>query len=363
MPPAPTGVAGYSAALIRALHRHAPEIAAKLRLNPRDACDLDFYHAGNNHLHREIYRRALHQPGIVVLHDAVLHHFFLGIGGSAQYVDEFVYNYGEWLRGEAERLWRRRSQSAQDPAYFRWAMLRRLGDRSKLVLVHNAAAETLVRQHAPMAQVRVIPHLFEAPAPVEDWEWLRLRSEHGLNGAVLVGVLGYLRESKRVIPLIDAVARLRRSGLDLRLLVAGRWASDELARAAADRLRQPWVLRLPYLSERSFWLWAHALDVCVNLRYPAAGETSGIAIRLMGIGRPVVMTAGEETAALPAGCCIRIDGGLAEADMLEAALLWLARNPVAARQIGEAARRWIAQEHSPARVVRKLRDLIPAALS
>jgi hypothetical protein len=35
------------------------------------------------------------------------------------------------------------------------------------------------------------------------------------------------------------------------------------------------------------------VDACINLRYPAAGETSGIAIRLMGIGKPVLLTDGE----------------------------------------------------------------------
>ena len=49
--------------------------------------DIALYHLGNNQLHRKIYRRALAKPGVVVLHDAVLHHFFLGSLDRAEYVE------------------------------------------------------------------------------------------------------------------------------------------------------------------------------------------------------------------------------------------------------------------------------------
>jgi len=72
LPPARTGVADYAAALLSALRRRGT-----VEVNPRRA-DVWLYHLGNNQLHRDIYRRALARPGIVVLHDAVLQHFFLG---------------------------------------------------------------------------------------------------------------------------------------------------------------------------------------------------------------------------------------------------------------------------------------------
>ena len=92
LPPAPTGVADYSAALLAALKKQGV-----VEVGAADA-DIALYHIGNNHLHREIYRRALAHPGVVVLHDAVLKHFFLGMLDQAAYVEEFVYNYGEWTR-------------------------------------------------------------------------------------------------------------------------------------------------------------------------------------------------------------------------------------------------------------------------
>src|SRR4029077_11842764 len=72
LPPARTGVADYSATLLGALRQRGT-----VNVNASRA-DVFLYHLGNNQLHREIYRRALARPGVVVLHDAVLQHFFLG---------------------------------------------------------------------------------------------------------------------------------------------------------------------------------------------------------------------------------------------------------------------------------------------
>ena len=88
LPPARTGVADYAGALLAELRRHGRVEVAPAR------SDAALYHLGNNGLHAEVYRRAMERPGVVVLHDAVLNHFYLGQLNEAQYVDEFVYNYG-----------------------------------------------------------------------------------------------------------------------------------------------------------------------------------------------------------------------------------------------------------------------------
>ena len=55
-----------------------------------------------------------------------------------------------------------------------------------------------------------------------------------------------------------------------------------------------------------------AVDCCLNLRYPGAGETSGVAIRLMGLGKPVIVTDNVENSAFPYGAVLRVSAGVAE---------------------------------------------------
>ncbi len=205
LPPARTGVADYSAALLRAMRENAPQ---GWRIEANRGGDLNLYHLGNNGLHRSIYARALAEPGIIVLHDAVLQHFLLGALAESEYVAEFAYNYGTWHTDLARRLWAGRAKSAAEAIYFEYPLLRRAVECARLVIVHNRRAGDLARRHGAAA-VRVIPHLFEGAPAAPAYQIVRLRERLGVGGAdPLFGVFGHLRESKRVAAVLRAFARV-----------------------------------------------------------------------------------------------------------------------------------------------------------
>jgi len=317
LPPAKSGVADYAADLL-------PLLPARVN----QPGDVNLYHVGNNQLHRQIYGRALREPGVVVLHDAVLHHFFLGSMGEGEYVDEFVYNYGEWARELGRELWRGRSGSATDPRYFRYGMLRRLVERSRAVIVHNAEAARRVGEKA-----RLIPHYFKTPVLPEGWEVERWRAERGLRpSTTLFGVMGYLRESKRVMAVVRTFRKLRAERGDVALVLAGEIGSTDLARA----LDWEGVIRVGHMTEREFWLVGTAVDVVVNLRYPASGETSGIGLRMMGIGKPVLTSDGEG---------LEVPAGLGEEEMLRETMRECAEHPERVREYGLGVGERVRREH------------------
>jgi glycosyltransferase involved in cell wall biosynthesis len=355
LPPAPSGVADYSAALLEAMR--------KLGRVETDAtrADVWLYHLGNNPLHGPMYEAALARPGVVVLHDAVLHHFLLGRLDRDAYIEEFIYNYGEWTRDLARTLWDGRRRSALDARYFERALVRRVAECSRAVIVHNPGAAAIVASHAPAAKVVEIPHLFAPPRLPRRGEVERWRAAQGIApGAFLFGVFGHLRESKRLPSILKAFACVRQEAPKAALLVAGDFVSSDLERALSDDLRAPGVLRLPYLGEREFWLAASAVDACVNLRHPAAGETSGIAIRLMGIGKPVILQDSAETSRLPSDSCLKLETGVAEAGMLSDYMMWLAVSRQPARQIGERAAAHILRHHSAAEAARRYWEVLCA---
>jgi glycosyltransferase involved in cell wall biosynthesis len=340
-------VADYSRALAEALRPHA-----EVRLNPEgDSAGIDLYHIGNNLLHRPMYELALARPGAVVLHDAVLQHFFLGHLNKESYVSEFVYNYGEWNRAFGQTLWAERARSAHDERYFAWPMLRRIVEVSRAVVVHNPAAAAAVKRHAPDVPVHSIPHLFAPPPLPHAGGAETLRGKLGLGaGAFLFALMGHLRETKRVMPVLRVFSRIRQARPEAHLLVAGEFVSTDLERAAEPHLHAPGIIRRGYLSEEEFWLYASAADAVINLRYPSAGEASGIGIRLMGAGKPCIVTNGEEYGGFPAGCLFPVDHGVDEQPQLTAAMLWMLEQPLQARQMGAAARRHIVTHHNPSRV-------------
>jgi len=351
MPPARTGVAAYAAEMLAELRKLGTVEAGAT------AADVHLYHIGNNGLHREIYQRALSHPGVVLLHDAVLHHLLLGTLSQTDYIAEFEYNYGAWHHGLAGDLWAGRGRAASGHHYFAYPMLRRLAERSLAVLVHNPGAAHMVRKHAPNAEIHEIPHPFSPPTHLPDaMDTARTRAQLGVGpNEVLFGLFGHLREAKRVQPVLRAFARLRNRRPNLKLLLAGAFASTDLERAV---IPSPGVIRTGYLSESAFWRHAAAVDVCLSPRFPGAGETSGIAIRFMGLGKPVIVTRNEENSRFSADICLQGDAGAAEEAMYETMMDLLVAEPAVRQRLGRNAARYIAEQHSPGTTARLVWDVL-----
>lgn len=354
LPPTHSGVADYAARLGRELTA-AYEV---IECDPPDpariaACDVALYHMGNSGTHGLIYEASLTHPGVVVLHDTMLHHFALGWFPEAAYIEEFVYNYGEWFRSRAEELWRDRRISAGDQRYFRYPMLRRLIESSRAVIVHNPAAARMARQSIPVGKtvppIHEVPHFVDKPSSFSNDERNAVREDLGVTpDEVLISCLGYLRPAKRVRAVLDACASLDGP---YRLLIGGEFSTPEYEAALAPRFESDRIIRRPYLDDTAFERVLGATDIGVNLRFPSAGETSGLVMRMMSLGKPVLVTGNDatgndENAAFPDDAVIRVDPGEAETDMLRSYLRWLIEEPAVRARIGQNAAAHVNSVHS-----------------
>ena len=281
-----------------------------MEVEPADA-DVALYHIGNNHLHRAIYQRALAHPGVVVLHDAVLQHFFLGT------LDQRAYARNSSTTTANGRAVSPRICGSTAPArpptraISNFPMLKRLATASRAVIVHNPAAAAIVRRHAPDARVIRDPASVSSPAGLPDpVDTLRFRAELGLGPrTLLVGVFGHLRESKRLPVVLRAMERVWNEGADARLLMQGAFASSDLERSLTRTDREP--------ADPADGLSSRARFLAIGRRHgrmhqsalPTAAETSGIAVRMMGIGKTGGFSSGEEIARIPENACLRVDPG------------------------------------------------------
>lgn len=352
LPPLQSGVAEYAARMLSGLSRHGA-------VRPNRPGDCNLYHMGNNRLHAEIYARALATPGVALLHDAVLHHLLIGSFEEARYIEEFTYNYGAWTEDLAKVLWRRRASAMSDPRYFRYPLLKRLAERSLALVVHSEDAHRAVTAHHPGARVRVIPHLdLESPgAAPRPAERERFRRESlGLRSAdFLMGVYGHLRETKRIGSVLAALDALRENGIPAKLLVAGAFASDDYARSIRPRLEAHHAVILRgNTAEAEFRMLLCAADVCVNLKYPGVGESSGIAVRAMSLGVPLVVSESAGGDGCPPGALAPVRTGPAEVSSLVETLAWLARDPHARAAIAHAAREDCLARRDPDRICAEL---------
>jgi len=163
MPPSKTGVAHYSAMLVPALQRKV-----ELEVNPgnrQPATGNSIYQLGNNPQHEFVYREAMKNPGVIVLHDIVLHHLIvemtLARGDADGYIAAMRANHGDmgeaWARGRIIGL-------HDEIANFLMPASIDIANRSRAVIVHNGYAADRLKSLGVETPIHVVPHPFE-PRP------------------------------------------------------------------------------------------------------------------------------------------------------------------------------------------------------
>jgi glycosyltransferase involved in cell wall biosynthesis len=331
-------------------------------------CDAVVYHLGNNReFHTAIYRSLLEIPGIVVLHDVVVHHLVRDLtlysGDLEGYVREMRYAYG----GTGEIQARRSIASGVPLDPWSFPLFERIVDRSLAVLVHNRFTADRVRASRPATRLAVVPHhlsLAELPHVAEAGPGAapEARAALGLEADELViATFGFFTAAKRIDVLIRAFARLRQRVPKARLLLVGEISPHyDFERVFRPELR-PGVTLCGRLDLREFLLAMQATDIAVNLRFPTSGETSGTLIRLLGLGKPVVVSRAGAFAEIPDGCCAKIDVDDTEEELLLATLERLATDARLREEMGENARRHVASHHTLEASARGYADLVEAA--
>jgi glycosyltransferase involved in cell wall biosynthesis/SAM-dependent methyltransferase len=344
LPPSKSGIADYSAALIGPLAAHLELDTFSGPAQPFDPAryDLAVYQIGNNPYHEHAYETALKHPGVVVLHEANLHHLVADTtikrGDWDAYLAECEYNGGS----EALAYARRVRALEVGPDYDGLPMLRRLLERSRAVIAHSDYVLARACEAGFRGPAARIPH----GAWIPEADRLAYRSRLGLDElAPLIGIFGYLKPYKRIAESLRAFKRLVRLRPDARLILVGEPHPEfpvgslihTLGIAANARL-------LGFTSIEDFSGYMAACDIILNLRYPTAGETSGSLLRALGLGRATLVSDIGAFAEFPESVCVRVPPGPGEEELIFEYLNLLVSRPEAARPLGERARSFVAAE-------------------
>jgi len=330
LPPSRSGIADYSALLLPALQERVDVVVARpgrFRRTPK--ADVTLYHVGNDpNEHGWIVEALERRPGVVVLHEFVLHHLVSGItlarGDVEGYCAALEREAGPEGRelglavqqGRIEPLWETRAQD--------FPLAHGVLDGATGLIVHSRYVESLARDVGYDRPIR--------PVPMPAWPVPPIVPER-IDGSPVLGCFGHVNESKRVPQILEAFARL---GPDARLLLVGSWSS-RLPRIELP----PNVIRRDYVAEDELWRLLAACDAVVSLRWPTMGETSAAAVRALSLGKPLIVSDVGAFRELPDEAAIKVPVGDGEIDALVEAIHRAAGN----EEMSEAARRIAATEH------------------
>ncbi len=341
MPPSRSGIADYSALLLPELSKRIEVVVAQPGRFRRDpAADVALYHVGNDaEAHGWIVEALRRRPGVVVLHDFVLHHLVVGLtfarGDAAGYLAAMEREAGlvgrllayAVLDNKLPPLWETRPED--------YPLTGEILEHATGIIVHSHYVEDRVRGIGYGGPVVRIPHpAWPVPAIVPA----------DVDGERLFGCFGHLNESKRINELVSAFAKVRERHPGARLLLVGSLA------VRLARLELPeGVEHRDYVLEDELWSLMAACDAIVSLRSPTMGETSGSAIRALSLGKPLVVSDVGWFAELPDQAVVKVPVDEREGETLAAALEVLIDEDVR-RAMGAAAKELVEREHRLDRV-------------
>jgi glycosyltransferase involved in cell wall biosynthesis len=318
LPESRSGIADYSALLLPALRERIGEVVVAEPGRRAPQADVAVYHVGNDPAaHGWIVDALRKRPGVVVLHEYVLHHLIAGItigrGHGREYLDAMerelgvvgrLLGYGV-LDNLLPLLWETQPE--------RFPLAGTILERATSLVVHSRFVEERAREARYGGPIRRIPH----PA----WPIGTVEPAADVAGEPLIGCFGNLNMNKRIPQLLEAFASVRRRFPGARLLLVGASAERfDLARRLERLGVGEGVIREEYVAEERMWSLMAACDVLVNLRFPTMGETSGSVIRGLSLGKAMIVSDVGWFAELPDDVALKVPVDEYEVPTLAAAL-------------------------------------------
>jgi glycosyltransferase involved in cell wall biosynthesis len=338
------GIVATNSALRQHLDvRTLDELPALHRAQPFDAI---VYHMGNSPAHGTIYELAQQIPGVVVLHEWVLHHLKLWYAAERRrnvsaYVDEMRRRYGV----DGERVARRMSRGQLQDAAFRFPLVEDVIERARGIIGHSRFVVDQARALRFGLPAAVVPMGVPLP-PLLDRSQARLALRLP-PAAPIWASFGHINPYKRLESALRAFAQFRVERPDARYLLVGSVSPSYDLLALIGRLGLNEAVTITgYVPRDAFDRYVAAADLCLNLRYPTAGETSASLLRLLGAARPTLVSAVGAFAELPADVCAPVDVDGSEAALILAYARMFEQQPAVAAQLGRNARSFVARAHT-----------------
>ena len=359
-PPERSGIATYSAEIVPLLSSahsidRVPELGAHdfVWKHRRDPYDLVVYQLGNAPCHDYMWAYLAAFPGLVVLHDARLHHArarrLLKDRRFDDYRRELAYDHPDARPDVAEYA----IEGLSGSIYYFWSMLRVVMQTARLVAVHNARVAGDLRSEYPGTALETIAM---GVSPIAADPEARRLVRHALeipNDAIVFAAFGKLTPEKGIPAILEALALLRREGMNAWLVIVGE--GDDRSGIVADGVRTT-----GYVSDAAVGAYLTAADACLCLRWPTALETSASWLRCLAAGRPTVITDLPHLMDVPPQVALRVDL-LNEAGDLLSAMRRLGSDPDLRDELGRSGHAYWASDHTLPVMARDYERVLTAA--
>ncbi len=314
-----------------------PESYDRARLATYDAV---LYNLGDNfEFHAAIYAVARRHPGIIILHDFVMHNFFRGYyllrdGGFAAYAAALEKHYGLDGRAAAQRHLAGSPINSLDEMA-RFPLFEEAVAGARGVLTHSKFLLDRVRTVFPGPATDVFL-TYDVPAGVHC-----SKADIGVpNDKTLVVSVGHVNRNRHIGVVIDAIGCNPDLRSRVRYHVVGpahdQSYRDHLGALVARHGLQEVVRFTGYADLKTLQANLSAADIFANLRRPAIEGASATVVEQMLMGKPVLVANTGFYAELPDDTVLKISPDL-PSDEVARTMRRLIDDPLLRARIGEHA--------------------------
>lgn len=354
LPPLESGIADYSQDIINALCRYCdidvfveetynaesvfPENVAMYshRSYParHDRYADTIFQVGNSEYHFYMYKYIREYHGTVVLHDYNLHGAFYHYAitlckGNYDLYKTFI----DTDFSDTENYIQALRNGSANPDLYGIETNSYLTDSADRIIVHSEYSRKKLLQKNIERNVTVIP-LYAEILPLADRRTVKQKNNFPAD-KIVISALGGIHHTKRIVPVLKAFSRLRSEKSNIHLMLVGKPAEDikpEIEQIISSGNLGDSVTVTGYTDIEKFKEYIDMSDVCLNLRYPYNGETSGSLMRILAKGRCVVVNDIGSFSEIPDNACVKLPsvevmGEVSETDKIYSVLKRLVENP------------------------------------
>lgn len=272
--------------------------------------DLNVYHVGNNALHATTLPYVLKHPGLLVLHDVVMHParaaVFLGADDMRGYSAALAASETERHEVLAQVI----AAGLGGPSiYWNFLLSEDLIRASRHTVVHGQLLARWLQAQVPGVGIGSVVNWL--PVSDDDGErTLAWRTRVGAGEAIpLFGTFGHIGPEHRVELLLEVLGELA-SDFDFRLVVVGAMAPElDLERTVRDSGLSDRVEFTGRVDDEDYGALLRAVDLGLNLRYPTARASSGPLVQMLQVGTPAVIHDLVHLRDLPEPAVLRVPTG------------------------------------------------------
>jgi glycosyltransferase involved in cell wall biosynthesis len=340
------------------VRRYQPERIAWAELNRGD---MSVYHIGNNRLfHSSIWQVSRCHPGIVILHDLCLQHFFAGLyrdqwNDRDGYVAQMERYYGQIGRRDAEAFWN--GCLTVDYMVESYPLTPLAVDNALGVLMHSANGWDDLKWKNPCPVVYApLPYPASHRAP----EMQPAARIHAGGPPYRIVIFGYIDVNRRLDALLQAIAGLPERDQFCLDIYGQLWDNDHVHSQIQFLGLQELVTWHGFVSEAELDAALGTAHLGINLRYPTMGEASLSQLQMWDHALPTLVTRVGWYAHCPEDAVAFVRPGHEIRD-LQAHLRAFLADPARFAIMGERGRRILEEQHAPEVYTQAVIDLAAEA--